>query len=46
MAAARYNAESDQVPQRLLMPGVNDPKLWIIRVKVSEVFSAVLDRSG
>lgn len=30
---ARYNAESDQVPQRLLMPGVDDPSLWQVRVK-------------
>ena len=37
MAAARYNADSDTVPQRLLMPGVNDPNLWTVRVKVSEV---------
>lgn len=29
----RYNAESDQVPQRLLMPGVDDPSLWQVRVK-------------
>jgi transcription elongation factor SPT5 len=29
----RYNADSDQVPQRLLMPGVDDPSLWQIRVK-------------
>lgn len=34
MAAARYNADSDAVPQRLLMPGVNDPSLWTVRVKV------------
>lgn len=34
---ARYNADSDQVPQRLLMPGVNDPSLWCVRVKVSDV---------
>ena len=34
-AAARYNADSDAVPQRLLMPGVNDPSLWKIAVKVS-----------
>jgi len=34
MAAARYNADSDTVPQRLLMPGVNDPSLWTVRVKV------------
>ena len=33
-AAARYNADSDSVPQRLLMPGVNDPSLWTVRVKV------------
>lgn len=35
MASSRYNADSDQVPQRLLMPGVNDPSLWTVRVKVS-----------
>ncbi len=34
MAAAKYNADSDVVPQRLLMPGVNDPSLWTVRVKV------------
>ena len=34
MTAARYNADSDSVPQRLLMPGVNDPSLWTVRVKV------------
>ena len=34
-AAARYNEDSDQVPQRLLMPGVNDPSLWQVRVKAS-----------
>lgn len=30
---AKYNADSDQVPQRLLMPGVDDPSLWQVRVK-------------
>lgn len=34
-AAAKYNPDSDQIPQRLLMPGVNDPSLWQVRVKVS-----------
>lgn len=34
-AGARYNSDSDAVPQRLLMPGVNDPTLWQVRVKVS-----------
>lgn len=33
--AARYNGDSDAVPQRLLMPGVNDPSLWKVVVKVS-----------
>lgn len=33
-ASQRYDADSDNVPQRLLMPGVNDPSLWRIRVKV------------
>ncbi|WWC98489.1 transcription elongation factor SPT5 [Kwoniella sp. B9012] len=32
-AAARYNGDSDAVPQRLLMPGVNDPSLWRVYVK-------------
>ncbi|WWC65232.1 transcription elongation factor SPT5 [Kwoniella dejecticola CBS 10117] len=32
-AAARYNGDSDAVPQRLLMPGVNDPSLWRVFVK-------------
>lgn len=32
--ATRYNADSDQIPQRLLMPGVNDPSLWCVRCKV------------
>ncbi|KAK4688473.1 transcription elongation factor SPT5, partial [Tremellales sp. Uapishka_1] len=36
-AAARYNGDSDAVPQRLLMPGVNDPNLWQVRVKVSSI---------
>ncbi|WVN89720.1 transcription elongation factor SPT5 [Cryptococcus depauperatus CBS 7841] len=31
--AARYNGDSDAVPQRLLMPGVNDPSLWKVVVK-------------
>ena len=35
MSSAKYNADSDTVPQRLLMPGVNDPSLWTVRVKVS-----------
>lgn len=34
-AATRYNTDSDQIPQRLLMPGVNDPSLWCVRCKVS-----------
>ncbi|WRT70749.1 uncharacterized protein IL334_007748 [Kwoniella shivajii] len=32
-AAARYNGDSDAVPQRLLMPGVNDPSLWRVYTK-------------
>ena len=43
MASSRYDAEGDAVPQRLLMPGVNDPSLWTVRVKVShkaEVFKS------
>lgn len=30
----RYDAAGDNVPQRLLMPGVNDPSLWMVKVKV------------
>lgn len=33
--AAKYDPDSDQVPQRLLMPGVNDPNLFQVKVKVS-----------
>ncbi|ORY31230.1 hypothetical protein BCR39DRAFT_465969 [Naematelia encephala] len=34
MAAARYNADSDRVPQRLLMPVEDrDPSLWKVYVK-------------
>jgi transcription elongation factor SPT5 len=34
--AARFKGDQDQVPQRLLMPSVDDPNLWQIRVKVSQ----------
>ncbi|KAJ1301230.1 hypothetical protein OPQ81_003639 [Rhizoctonia solani] len=33
-SAARYTGDVDQVPQRLLMPSVNDPHLFQVRVKV------------
>ncbi|KZT59301.1 transcription elongation factor Spt5 [Calocera cornea HHB12733] len=29
----RYTGDMDQVPQRLLMPSVNDPSLWQVRVR-------------
>lgn len=32
--AARFKGSSENTPQRLLMPGVEDPNLWQIRVKV------------
>lgn len=34
--SARYAAQSDyaEVPQRLLMPSVDDPKLWSVRCKI------------
>lgn len=32
---ARYMGDSDQVPQRLLMPSVKDAFLWQVKVKVS-----------
>ncbi|EJU01578.1 hypothetical protein DACRYDRAFT_22655 [Dacryopinax primogenitus] len=31
--ATRYTGDLDQVPQRLLMPSVNDPSLWQVRVR-------------
>ncbi|CAE7113529.1 unnamed protein product [Rhizoctonia solani] len=33
-SAARYTGDADQVPQRLLMPSVNDPHLFQVRVKI------------
>lgn len=44
--AARYDADADNVPQRLLMPGVNDPSLWTVRVKVSDHTNVVADISS
>jgi len=35
---ARYMGDSDQVPQRLLMPSVKDAFLWQVRVKVSNPY--------
>ncbi|KZV92212.1 transcription elongation factor Spt5 [Exidia glandulosa HHB12029] len=32
-AAALYTGDMDQIPQRLLMPSVNDANLWQVRVK-------------
>ena len=34
-SAAKYDADSDNIPQRLLMPSADDPSLWRVRVKVS-----------
>lgn len=34
-SAAKYDADSDNIPQRLLMPSSEDPSLWRVRVKVS-----------
>jgi hypothetical protein len=31
---AKYDPDSDQVPQRLLMPGNSDPNLFQVKVKV------------
>jgi len=36
--AARFKGDQDQVPQRLLMPSVDDPNLWQVRVKVRARF--------
>lgn len=33
---AKYDPHSDHVPQRLLMPGVNDPSLYSVKVKVRQ----------
>jgi transcription elongation factor SPT5 len=33
-SAVRYTGDMNEVPQRLLMPSVNDPSLWQVRVKV------------
>ena len=33
-SAVRYPGDMNEVPQRLLMPSVNDPSLWQVRVKV------------
>jgi transcription elongation factor SPT5 len=32
--ATRYTGDPANIPQRLLMPSVNDPNLWQVRVKV------------
>lgn len=41
--STRYGAQSDyaQVPQRMLMPSVEDPNLWSVPVKVSDWFSGI-----
>lgn len=44
-ATQRYDADSDNIPQRLLMPGVNDPSLWRIKVRVSQHCSSMLTSS-
>lgn len=31
---ARYSGDTNQLPQRLLMPSVKDPFLWQVKVKV------------
>jgi len=33
--AATFTGDMDSVPQRLLLPSVNDANLWQVRVKVS-----------
>lgn len=38
---AKYDPDSDQVPQRLLMPGNGDPSLWQVRVKVSQLLGSL-----
>lgn len=38
-ATARYMGDADNVPQRLLMPDINGPQLWQVRVKVSLLYT-------
>ena len=33
--AQRYTGDMNEIPQRLLMPSVQDPNLWQVRVRVS-----------
>lgn len=33
-AAVRYTGDMNEIPQRLLMPSVQDASLWQVRVKV------------
>ena len=44
--SAKYNPDSDHIPQRLLLPGVNDPSLFQVKVKVSIHLPCLLERTG
>ena len=37
-AATRYTGDLMNIPQRLLMPSVNDANLWQVRVKVRDFY--------
>jgi transcription elongation factor SPT5 len=37
---ARFKGDVDQVPQRLLMPSVEDPNLWQVKCKVRLIFAS------
>jgi transcription elongation factor SPT5 len=34
-AVAGYKGDMEHMPQRLLIPSVNDPKLWLVKCKVN-----------
>lgn len=42
-SAVRYTGDMNEVPQRLLMPSVNDANLWQVRCKVCFVAFFALD---
>jgi transcription elongation factor SPT5 len=39
-AAVRYTGDMNEIPQRLLMPSVQDANLWQVRVRVSTLLPA------
>jgi transcription elongation factor SPT5 len=41
-SAVRYTGDMNEVPQRLLMPSVQDANLWQVRCKVSSCFAELV----